>query len=162
MFLHMLEIANFFITEYEIFTFPVSLDTIDQIIDDMNIKLIIKKNLKSTLYMDGELITGVKSRIRYREDLSHEMCHIRCHSMNKFNSNKVQIVKNEAQAQAFAAYFLMPVFIFEQDLSDGCSDYELSENFGVCMNFIKYRKILTESLINIDYFNLNCEEDIIK
>lgn len=152
MFLHMLEKANFFIAEYEIFTFPISLDIIEQIIEDMNIKLIIKKNLKSTLYMDGELITGVKLRSQYREDLSHEFCHIHCHAMNRFNCDKVQIAKNEAQAQAFAAYFLMPVYIFEQDVIDGCNNYELSLNFGVNMDFVTYRKRLTRSLIDIGYF----------
>lgn len=153
MFLRMLQRANYLLTEYQIFGFPVPIDIIDQIIIDMNIKIIIKSNLKSSMYLDGELSIGIYDPEQYREDLIHEVCHITQHAANAFNHDNVTIAKNEAQANAFAAYFLMPVFIFESDLSQGCNDFELSENFGVNIEFVRYRKTLTESLIHIGYFD---------
>ncbi|MPW26437.1 ImmA/IrrE family metallo-endopeptidase [Alkalibaculum sp. M08DMB] len=153
MFFRMLQRANFLLTEYQIFDFPIQLDTIDQIIKDLNIKIIIKNNLKSSMYLDGELTIGDYVSQQYRENLIHEVCHITQHAANAFNNDNTTIAKNEAQANAFAAYFLMPVFIFESDLSQGCNDFELSENFGVNIEFVRYRKTLTESLIHIGYFD---------
>ncbi|MFZ7119477.1 MAG: ImmA/IrrE family metallo-endopeptidase [Eubacteriaceae bacterium] len=153
MFLRILQRANYLLTEYKIFDFPVPLDTIDQIIEDMNIKIVIKKNLKSSMHLDGELTIGEYDPEQYREDIVHEVCHITQHATNTFNCDNVVVAKNESQAQAFAAYFLMPVFIFETDLAQGCNDYELSENFGVNIEFVQFRKTLTESLMHIGYFD---------
>jgi len=148
----MLNRANFLLTEYKIFSFPIPLHTIDQIIDDFNIKVVIRKYLTSSVSYDDEIAIGIYESPQYREDLLHETCHICYHNANRFNSDDYIIAKNESQAQAFAAYFLMPVYIFENDLKQGLSDYELSENFGVSIEFVRYRKTLTEALINTNYF----------
>lgn len=155
MFLRMLQRANYILTEYQIFDFPVPLEVIEQIITDMNIKIIINKYLKTSLFVEGEILTGQKRPSLYREDFTHEICHIQYHPTNTYMIDKIILAKNEAQAQAFAAYFLMPVFIFESDLMEGLSDYELSENFGVTIDFVRYRKTLTEGLLNINYFEVD-------
>ena len=152
MYLRMLQRANFLLIEYSIFDFPIPLHIIDQIIHDLNIKIAIRKYLTSSISYSDEIVIGIYEAPQYREELLHETCHICYHCGNKFDSDKYVIAKNEAQAQAFAAYFLMPVYIFESDLRQGLNDYELSENFGVCLKFVRYRKTLTEALLSINYF----------
>lgn len=67
--------------------------------------------------------------------------------------NRIIVKKQEKQAEAFAAYFLMPVYIFEEALKYCSSDHELAEEFGVTVTFIRFRKQLTEALINDGYFD---------
>jgi Zn-dependent peptidase ImmA (M78 family) len=68
------------------------------------------------------------------------------------------INKQEMQANAFAAYFLMPVYVFEESLKLGRSDYDLAEEFGVTVNFVRFRKELTEALIHGGYFDEMLEQ----
>ncbi|HCX64169.1 MAG TPA: hypothetical protein DHN33_03035 [Eubacteriaceae bacterium] len=87
-----------------------------------------------------------------RENMVHELCHTQYHVHNHFTSDKVIIAKNEAQAKAFAAYFLMPVYIFEEALKYCENEEELAEEFGVTFAFMRYRKMLTQSLLQAGYF----------
>ncbi|MFZ7120734.1 MAG: ImmA/IrrE family metallo-endopeptidase [Eubacteriaceae bacterium] len=153
MFLRMLKKANYFLTEYQIFDFPISIEIIQEIIKNLKYKVVILKNLKQNgiTYADNILVTGSNSAC-LRENMCHECGHVISHCNNQYSNDKIQIAKNESQAQAFAAYLLMPVFIFETDLAQGCNVYELSENFGVNIEFVQYRKTLTKSLLNNNYF----------
>ena len=72
---------------------------------------------------------------------------------NHFRNDYSINAKNEAQANAFAAYFLMPVYVFEEAMTYTENDYELAEEFGVTAQFVKYRKKLTEGLLLDGYFN---------
>ncbi len=67
--------------------------------------------------------------------------------------NKIVVDKQEQQAEAFAAYFLMPVYVFEEALKYCSNDYELAEEFGVMVEFVQFRKKLTEALIHDGYFD---------
>nr|WP_237268873.1 ImmA/IrrE family metallo-endopeptidase [Thermoanaerobacterium thermosaccharolyticum] len=63
--------------------------------------------------------------------------------------------KYEMEAQAFAAYFLMPIGIFEKHLELEKNDYELSHDFGVTLELVKFRKDLTKALIDSGEYNLS-------
>lgn len=153
MYFNILIHANFLLTEYEIFDFPVSMDTINQIIHDQQIKLVIKQNLGWAMAFDNEILISPGENTLLRESILHETYHINYHNQNSIYQNKLQIAKNEAQAKAFAAYFLMPVYIFEEAIKYCNSDFELAEEFGVTTEFVEYRKQLSQQLINSDYFN---------
>ncbi|MFZ7119794.1 MAG: ImmA/IrrE family metallo-endopeptidase [Eubacteriaceae bacterium] len=153
MFLRMLKKANYFLREYEILDFPISIELIQEIFNDLNYRIVIIKNMKQhgTIYADNILITGINSAC-LRENMCHECGHIVSHHYNQYCDDKIQIIKNEAQAQAFAAYLLMPVFIFEETIKYCNNDYEVSEEFGVNVEFVQYRKTLTAGLVRINYF----------
>lgn len=153
MYYNVLNHANILLTDYEIFDFPVSMDIINQIIHDKNIKLVIKQNLRKAIIMEDEIIIGPGENTDLRESILHETYHINYHRQNYVLLDKLQIAKNEAQAKAFAAYFLMPVYIFEEAIQYCYSDYELAEEFGVTLDFVLYRKELSQQLIKADYFN---------
>ncbi len=60
--------------------------------------------------------------------------------------------KNESQASAFTAYFLMPVGLFESYLACGENDYTLAKLFGVKQELIETRKLLSCGLIESGIF----------
>lgn len=151
MFLNMAEKANKLLQKYQVKDFPVPTDIIEQIIYNEGISIEITKYLKKSLYHEdgGSKVIYIGHALQnslYREYLLHETAHM-YHYGNTALQDPILIDKNEGQAQAFAAYFLMPIGIFEQYLAQGESDYNLSEIFGVTMDLVSFRKELSLDLI---------------
>ena len=150
----MLEKAIHLITEYQVFDFPIPVHIIKQIISDHDIKIYIFKNLSNNCLLNGSIVScNCPYCSEYRCSIVHEACHIMYQSSNHFRNDYSINAKNEAQANAFAAYFLMPVYVFEEAMTYTENDYELAEEFGVTAQFVKYRKKLTEGLLLDGYFN---------
>jgi Zn-dependent peptidase ImmA (M78 family) len=149
----MLNKAIYLLTEYQIFDYPIDKDTIEQVISDKHLKIITLKNLSTTIYIDDTILMPKTQNKAFREDVVHELGHAFFHYGNSMLKEKVVISKQEMQANAFAAYFLMPVYVFEESLKLGRSDYDLAEEFGVTVNFVRFRKELTEALIHNGYFD---------
>lgn len=157
MYYNMLKKAIYLLTEYQIFEYPVDKDTINQIVADENLKLVTLKNLSMTICINDEILLPKTQNIAFRESVVHEIGHAICHYGNSLLKNRIIVNKQEKQAEAFAAYFLMPVYVFEEAMKYCSNDYELAEEFGVNVNFVRFRKKLTESLINDGYFNEQLE-----
>lgn len=153
MYYNMLKKAIYLLTEYQIFEYPIDKDTIEQIITDSNLKLVTLNNLFSTICINDVILTPKTQNNAFRENVVHEIGHAYCHYGNSLLKNKIIVEKQEQQAEAFAAYFLMPVYVFEEALKYCNNDFELAEEFGVTVEFVKYRKKLTEALINEGYFD---------
>jgi len=149
----MLNKAIYLLTEYQIFEYPIDKDTIEQIILDSHLKLVTLKNLFSTVCINDVILTPKTQNNAFRENVIHEVGHSYCHSGNSLMKSKIVVDKQEQQAEAFAAYFLMPVYVFEEALKYCSNDYELAEEFGVTVKFVQFRKRLTESLMNDGYFD---------
>jgi hypothetical protein len=154
----MLNKAIYLLTEYQIFDYPIDKDTIEQVISDKHLKLITLKNLSTTIYIDDTILMPKTQNNAFREDVVHELGHAFFHYGNSMLKEKTVISKQEMQANAFAAYFLMPVYVFEESLKLGRSDYDLAEEFGVTVNFVRFRKELTEALIHNGYFDEMLEQ----
>lgn len=159
MYLNMAVKANQLLRKYKVKVFPVPTDIIEQIIYNEGISIEITKYLKKGLYYENGrkkviyIGHALKNKI-YRECLMHETAHI-FHHGNTALMDPILIDKNEGQAHAFAAYFLMPVGVFEQYLAQGENDYSLAEIFGVTQELVEYRKELSKSLIESgEYVNL--------
>lgn len=154
MYYNMLKKAIYLITEYELFNFPIQLHELDQIFTDKGIEILISKHLRKPFVIcDSVSIPYACSSDEYRCLLSHEAAHILFHDANSFFKSDLVNIKTEAQANAFAAYFLMPVFVFEEALTYCTNDYELSEEFGVTEEFVRFRKKLTKHLVHDGYFD---------
>jgi len=149
----MLNKAIYLLTEYQIFEYPIDKDTIEQILLDNHLKLVTLKNLSSTVCINDVILTPKTQNNAFRENVIHEVGHAYCHSGNSLMKNKIVVDKQEQQAEAFAAYFLMPVYVFEEALKYCSNDYELAEEFGVTVKLVQFRKWLTESLMNDGYFD---------
>lgn len=150
MHLLMAEKANQLLRKYNVKNFPVSIDIIERMIYYEGISIQIVKYLKKGLYFeDGNMkviyIGYPYHEYFYRECLVHEAAHM-YHCGNTGLSDPLIIEKNESQAKAFAAYFLMPVGVFEKYWAQNESDYLLSEAFGVKVDFVQYRKELGRAL----------------
>jgi hypothetical protein len=158
MYYNMLNKAIYLLTEYQIFDYPIDKDTIEQIILDNHLKLVVLKNLCSTVCINDTILLPKTQNNAFRESVVHEIGHTLYHYGNSLLKNKIIVNKQEKQANAFAAYFLMPVYVFEEALKYCSNDYELAEEFGVTINFVKFRKELTESLINDGYFDEQLEQ----
>jgi hypothetical protein len=154
----MLNKAIYLLTEYQIFDYPIDKETIEQVISDKHLKLITLKNLSTTIYIDDTILMPKTQNNAFREDVVHELGHAFFHYGNSILKEKTVISKQEMQANAFAAYFLMPVYVFEESLKLGRSDYDLAEEFGVTVNFVRFRKELTEALIHDGYFDEMLEQ----
>ena len=154
MYYKMLEKAIEILTEYQIFEYPIHKDTIEQVISNIHLRTIILKNLSSTICInDTILLPKTQNKASYREDIVHELGHTYFHCGNSLLKDKTVVRKQESQANAFAAYFLMPVYVFEEALKYCSNDYELAEEFGVTVSFVQFRKKLTEALIKDGYFD---------
>ncbi len=154
MYYTMLEKAVYLITEYQIFEYPIPVHIIEQVISDHDIKIIMFKNLNRTCLMNGDILTCKCSLCsEYRCAVVHEAGHALFQKSNYYRNDFLINAKNEAQANAFAAYFLMPVYVFEEALKYTENDFELAEEFGVTADFVKFRKKLTEGLMADGYFN---------
>ena len=158
MYYNMLNKAIYLLTEYQIFDYPIDKDTIEQIILDNHLKLVVLKNLCSTVCINDTILLPKTQNNAFRESVVHEIGHTLYHYGNSLLKNKIIVNKQEKQANAFAAYFLMPVYVFEEALKYCSNDYELAEEFGVTINFVKFRKELPESLINDGYFDEQLEQ----
>lgn len=147
MYLLMAEKANQLLRKYQVQEFPVSLDIIEHIIYSEGIDIQITKYLNRALFCDNIIYIGqALENSCLREYLIHEAGHI-YHAGNTALLAPLTVDKNEAQTQAFAAYFLMPVGIFEAHLAREENDYTLGESFGVKQYFIKSRKVLSKALL---------------
>lgn len=153
MYYNMLNKAIYLLTEYQIFDYPIDKDTIEQIILDKNLKIATLKNLSTALCIDDTILVPKIQNNAYREAIVHELGHACYHVGNSLLKDKIIVSKQEQQAKAFAAYFLMPVYIFEEAMKYCNDDYVLAEEFGVTVSFVKFRKQLTEALIYDGYFN---------
>ncbi|WP_422444289.1 ImmA/IrrE family metallo-endopeptidase [Thermoanaerobacterium sp. DL9XJH110] len=151
MYLNMAEKANQLLQKYQVKDFPVPTDIIEQIIYSEGISIEITKYLKKSLYHEdnGSKVIFIGHALKnslYREYLLHETAH-RYHYGNTALQDPIIVEKNEGQAKAFAAYFLMPIGVFESYLAKGESDYSLSQIFGVTQELVEFRKELSKSLI---------------
>lgn len=153
MYYNMLNKAIYLLTEYQIFDYPIDKDTIEQVISDKHLKIITLKNLSTTIYIDDTILMPKIENNAFREDVIHELGHAVSHCGNSLLKETIVIRKQEMQANAFAAYFLMPVYVFEEALKYCSNDFELAEEFGVTPDFIKFRKDLTEALLYDGYFD---------
>lgn len=158
MYYNMLNKAIYLLTEYQIFDYPIDKETIEQVISDKHLKLITLKNLSTTIYIDDTILMPKTQNNAFREDVVHELGHAFFHYGNSMLKEKAVISKQEMQSNAFAAYFLMPVYVFEESLKLGRNDYDLAEEFGVTVNFVRFRKELTEALIHDGYFDEMLEQ----
>lgn len=158
MYYNMLNKAIYLLTEYQIFDYPIDKDTIEQIILDNHLRLVVLKNLCSTVCINDTILMPKTQNNAFRESIVHEIGHTLYHYGNSLLKNKIVVNKQEKQAEAFAAYFLMPVYVFEEAMKYCSNDFELAEEFGVTVNFVKIRKVLTESLINDGYFDEQLEQ----
>ncbi|MDD4089164.1 MAG: ImmA/IrrE family metallo-endopeptidase [Tissierellia bacterium] len=151
---NMLKKAIDLLTEYQIFEYPIYKDTIEQVISNIHLRTVVLKNLSTTIYInDTILLPKTQNKASYREDIVHELGHAYFHCGNSLLKDKIVVRKQEMQANAFAAYFLMPVYVFEEALKYCSNDYELAEEFGVTVSFVQFRKKLTEALIKDGYFD---------
>lgn len=151
---NMLKKAIDLLTEYQIFEYPIYKDTIEQVISNIHLRTVVLKNLSTTIYInDTILLPKTQNKASYREDIVHELGHAYFHCGNSLLKDKIVVRKQEMQANAFAAYFLMPVYVFEEALKYCSNDYELAEEFGVTISFVQFRKKLTEALIKDGYFD---------
>jgi hypothetical protein len=149
----MLKESIYLLTEYQIFNFPIPTHQLEQIFTDKGIKLLFCQHLKQPLTIYNSLTLPYYSDTKeYRSDLTHEAAHVMFHDSNYLFKNDIINIKTETQANAFAAYFLMPVHIFEEALKYGRNDYELSEEFGVSDEFVNFRKTLSAALLFDGYF----------
>lgn len=155
MYYRMLNKAIYLLTEYQIFDYPISKDVIEQIIEDNSLKHIVLNNLSTSCCIDDTVLTPELDNKEYRETIMHELGHACNHTGNALHKHKLVLSKEEKQANAFAAYFLMPVYVFEELLNLGYNDYELAEEFGVNIEFVRFRKELTEGLKHDGYFIKN-------
>jgi len=138
--------ANQILQKYHVKDFPIPTDIIEQIIYSEGINIEITKYLKKGLYHeDGRTkaiyIGHALENSCRREYLVHEAGHM-YHVGNTALLDPIIIEKNESQAQAFAAYFLMPIGIFEAHWAQNESDFALAEVFGVTIELVRFRKKL--------------------
>lgn len=130
--------SNAFHKKYRIDSFPVQLWQIEQTIIDRGYDIIISKKISSTSVMGRTVYLPVTCDSNARVYLSHELGHILNHSFNAYNAKNINISKCECQANAFAAYFLMPHIIFEGD-AQTLNVWELSEKYGVPVEWVQKR-----------------------
>jgi len=153
MYLLMAEKANNLLQKYQVKEFPVPLDVIEHIIYSEGIDIQITKYLNCAFFCDNVIYIGqALDNSCYREYLVHEAAHM-YHVGNTTLLDPIAVDKNEGQARAFAAYFLMPIGVFEAHLAHGETDHTLSEIFGVKKDLVLFRKELSRALLEGDYYN---------
>lgn len=146
MHLLMAEKANHLLYKYQIREFPIPLEIIERVILGEGIDIKTTKYLNHALYYNNTIYIGqALESFCHREYLVHEAGH-NYHAGNTALLNPLTFDKNEAQAEAFAAYFLMPIGVFEKHIAWGETDYALSEIFGVKQELVLIRKKLSRAL----------------
>ncbi|NLK53067.1 MAG: ImmA/IrrE family metallo-endopeptidase [Syntrophomonadaceae bacterium] len=153
MYLLMAEKATQLLRKYQVKEFPIPLDVIEHILLSEGIDIQIAKYLNRAVFCDNTIYIGqaLDNSCR-REYLVHEAGHV-YHAGNTALLDSFTMDKNEAQAQAFAAYFLMPIGVFEAHLARGETDYALGEIFGVKQELVAYRKELSKALAEGGCYN---------
>lgn len=124
--------------KYRINSFPVQLWQIEQAIIDRGYDIIISRKISTTSVLGRTVYLPVACDSHARVYLSHELGHILNHSFNAYNAKNTNVSKCECQANAFAAYFLMPRFIFEND-ARSLDAWELAEKYGVPVEWVNKR-----------------------
>lgn len=147
MHLLMAEKANKLLQKYQVREFPIPLDVIEHIIYSEGLDIQLTIYLNRAMFCDNTIYVGQALRNNCRREyLVHETAHM-YHYGNTALLSSISIDKNEGQAKAFAAYFLMPVGIFEAHLAREENDYALGEAFGVKQDLIKFRKVVSKTLL---------------
>lgn len=124
--------------KYKINSFPVHLWQIEQAIIDRGYDIIISKKISSASVLGRTVHLPLVCDSHARVYLSHELGHILGHSFNSYTERNINISKCECQANAFAAYFLMPRFIFEND-ARSLDAWELAEKYGIPVEWVYKR-----------------------
>jgi Zn-dependent peptidase ImmA (M78 family) len=138
--------AKYIQKSYRIDSFPIPIWQIEQIIIDQGFDLVISTKNKSSCIMKSTVFIPRVNDSIARIMLSHELGHILFHNYSITSVNPITKRKYEALADAFAAYFLMPSGHFEEHAS-AMTIYDLSEFYGVPVNFINKRMELSIDLI---------------
>jgi len=142
----MAEKANKLLQKYRVREFPVPIEVIEHVIYGEGIDIQITRYLSRAAFCDKVIYIGQALGSKHRREyLVHEVAHM-YHCGNTALLNPIVVDKNEAQAKAFAAYFLMPVGVFETHLVKGETDYEIIEAFGVKIELVQYRKDISKAL----------------
>ncbi|MEO1815291.1 MAG: ImmA/IrrE family metallo-endopeptidase [Acetobacterium sp.] len=140
MFKHCEECALSTLESNNISEFPTPIYTIEQIIIDHDFDIVIIPTLTKSGIFDKTLFVPHLPDFEFRVSLAHELGHIILHEFF------IHSAQSEARADAFAAYFLMPSGHFE-DHAPAMTKYDLSEFYGVPVNFINKRMELSIDLI---------------
>ncbi len=118
--------------------FPIPIYAIEQIIIDHDYDIVIIPTLRKSCVFDQTLFVANLPDTEFRISLAHELGHILMHDFFIHSS------RSEAQADAFAAYFLMPPGMFEKDLEQ-LNEWDLAEKYGVSIEYvIKRAALITE------------------
>jgi Zn-dependent peptidase ImmA (M78 family) len=96
-------------------------------------------DIEYACYLENIIFCGRKDEISYRHNLAHEIAHIYLHC-TLFSLSHPPNYKNEAQAEAFAAFLLLPSPAFEEDLMNQMGDKALSDKYQAPLHLIKVRK----------------------
>lgn len=110
MFNHCKNLATHTLETNNIKDIPIPIYAIEQIIIDHDFDIVIIPTLKKSCVFDQTLFVANLPDAEFRISLAHELGHILLHNFFIYSSQA------EAQANAFAAYFLMPPGMFEKDL----------------------------------------------
>lgn len=153
MYFTMAQKANKLLLKYNIINFPINIDIIEYIIENEGLEIEFTDSIKNAVIIDNTIYMNKPDNTHdYRSFVIHEYGHYTYQCGNiEYLPNKN---KYEMEAQAFAAYFLMPIGIFEKHLELEENDYELSQDFGVTLELVKFRKSLTKALIDSGEYNL--------
>lgn len=166
---NMYEKAEYVREKYLVDTYPVSFEKFDEIFEDLHYKVKFFDNCDKSCVIGDMLIVGntkmdeeefLKKNStlsdetkKKREALAHEAGHLFCHSINQLESSDIPLNKEEAQADAFSLYFLIPDDLFYRFYKDSYNSYgsfnyyEASDTFGVTVEFIRKRKKFFEKSV---------------
>lgn len=124
--------------KYKINSYPVQLWQIEQAIIDRGYDIIISSKISTTSVLGRTIYLPVVCDSHARVYLSHELGHILSHSFNAYTAPNINISKCECQANAFAAYLLMPQILFEND-ARSLDAWELAEKYGIPVEWVYKR-----------------------
>lgn len=124
--------------KYKLSTFPIPIWEIEQIIIDRGYDISISKKSKASFILSTTVFVPNICDSHTRFCLSHELGHILCNHYDVYRVDKYTKSKYEAQADAFALYFIMPNACFECDL-EHLNEWELSEKYGVPVEYVRQR-----------------------
>lgn len=132
------KIANRLLEDYNITSFPIGINTIEEIIYDYGYNIEYFDNCKRSCVLGNCVICGKKdNEDEHRITLTHELAHILIHCTNQLENEKLQLDKQESQVEAFILYFLIPDFEIENNLN--MSMYEMISYFGINEKLVKKR-----------------------
>ena len=94
------------------------------------------------------IVNSRKHHYQQRVECAHEIGHFVLHVGNQFFMPETWTIKQEAEAQKFAYYFLIPTEELEADMTSGIHKsqliYEVSQRFGVPISFASERLAIFE------------------